>query len=181
MPGKNLRKLAGKSLVRRAIEAGLGAKLVNRVILSTDSEDIASEGVGAGAEVPFLRPSHLASDDATSADAAIHALDAIRFSDGVLVLLQPTSPLRYATDVDAVLRFKAENGLPCVVTCGPDGKPNGAIYAIDVALFLAERSFYPADRIWYYEMSAARSIDVDTEEDFLRAEESLAAPLNWDG
>ena len=103
LPGKNLAKIGGKTLVARAVEHAVGSGRCTRVICSTDSEAIAEEALRAGADVPFLRPAGLATDAASSADVMIHAVqfvegDAGRKVDDA-VLLQPTTPLRTAEDV----------------------------------------------------------------------------------
>ena len=114
VPGKNLRPLAGKPLLSWTVEAALCAKCVTRTIVSTDAPEIADVAVKAGAEAPFLRPAELASDTASSADVVVHALEQCPGYDYVL-LLQPTSPLRTADDIDAAFaRMLAANGNACV-------------------------------------------------------------------
>jgi len=120
IPGKNLRLLGGKSLVARAAESGLESRLVKRVILSTDSQEIAAEGMRAGAEVPFLRPAELAQDDTPSSAVVFHALDWLRENEGflpdILVLLQPTAPLRTGRHVDEALELLLDSGARSVVS-----------------------------------------------------------------
>lgn len=106
LPGKNIRTLCGKPLIAWTIDAARNAgALADAVIAcSTDDPRIASVAAQHGAETPFRRPDALASDDATSVDVAIHALDWYRENRGLvfdrLLLLQPTSPLRTPDDVD---------------------------------------------------------------------------------
>jgi CMP-N-acetylneuraminic acid synthetase/sialic acid synthase SpsE len=110
LPGKNLRRLAGISLVGHAVR--VGRRFLQRsaqagsVLIDTDSEAIAEEAVRWGADAPFLRPSVLAADDTKTIDSVLHALDRLeaagRHHDG-LVLLQPTSPLRTTDDVSACM------------------------------------------------------------------------------
>lgn len=123
IPGKNLRLLGGKSLVARAVESGLESRLVSRVILSTDSEAIASEGRRAGAEVPFLRPADLAKDDTPSSAVVAHALEWLEKNEGklpgILVLLQPTAPLRQARHIDEALELLVSSGARSVVSVTP--------------------------------------------------------------
>ena len=120
IPGKNLRLLGGKSLVARAVESGLESRLVTRVILSTDSEAIAGEGKRAGAEVPFLRPAELAQDDTPTAAVVVHALDWLKENErslpDILVLLQPTAPLRTGRHIDEALRLLLDSGARSVVS-----------------------------------------------------------------
>lgn len=120
IPGKNLRQVGGKSLVARAVESGLGSRLVGRVILSTDSEAIAEAGKLAGAEVPFLRPAELSRDDTPSSAVVIHTLEWLEKNGGtrpdILVLLQPTAPLRRGRHVDEALELLISSGARAVVS-----------------------------------------------------------------
>ena len=123
IPGKNLRMAGGKSLVRRAVESGLESRRVSRVLLSTDSETIAEEGRNAGAEVPFLRPEELAKDDTPSFAVVVHALEWLERNEGrlpdILVLLQPTAPLRQARHIDEALDLLVSSGARSVVSVTP--------------------------------------------------------------
>lgn len=115
LPGKNLRLLDGRPLVTWPILAALGASMVNRVIVSTDDEAIAEVARAAGADVPFMRPSSLSGDHASSMDVVTHALE-ILASEGELfnyvVLLEPTSPLTESSDIDKALsRLKFNSGI----------------------------------------------------------------------
>ncbi|MDE6416244.1 MAG: acylneuraminate cytidylyltransferase family protein [Duncaniella sp.] len=107
IPGKNIRPLAGKPLIVYSIEVALTmAPATSHVIVSTDSEDIAAVAREAGADVPWLRPAELATDTAGSREVILHAMDqadAAGVSYDCVVLLQPTSPLRTAADVEACL------------------------------------------------------------------------------
>jgi len=117
LPGKNIRLLAGKPLIAWTVEAALGAHSIERVIVSTDAPEIAEAARAAGAEVPFLRPAELATDDATSVDVLVHALEACPGHEN-FVLLQPTSPLRTAADLDqAFARMQAVGAEGCVAVC----------------------------------------------------------------
>lgn len=122
LPGKNLMSIGGTSLVGRAIAAARGSRFVDRVVLSTDGEAIAEEGRRHGAEVPFLRPPELASDEATTADVIRHALSVLGMSQGYLVLLQPTSPLRSSQDIDDCLELCRSLGAPAAVSVSPVDK-----------------------------------------------------------
>lgn len=107
LPDKNIRPLGGKPLLAWPIEAARASALVDEVVLSTDSEKFAEIGRTHGARVPFLRPASLASDTAPSIDFMLHALDRLeaegeRFD--YLLLLEPTSPLTDADDIDRALR-----------------------------------------------------------------------------
>lgn len=119
LPGKNIRPLLGKPLIEYTIEHALASKYVKKVVVSTDDEEIASVAKNAGAEVPFMRPSHLASDKAPSVDAILHAVDfykekGLDFSK--IALLEPTSPLRLPKDIDnAFLQLQNTPGATAIV------------------------------------------------------------------
>ena len=102
---KNIRLLAGKPLIVYTIEAAFESKYIDRVVVSTDSEEIAEVAHSRGAEIPYMRPQELAGDTATTLDAILHG---IKHIDGMeefdsLVLLQPTQPLREAADIDGAI------------------------------------------------------------------------------
>ena len=100
---KNIRSLAGKPLVAHAIEAALASRL-DRVIVSTDSEDVAAIARAHGADVPFLRPAELASNEATAMSVVRNVLGRLDDDEGwkpdAVAYLQPTSPLRSAHHID---------------------------------------------------------------------------------
>jgi CMP-N,N'-diacetyllegionaminic acid synthase len=103
LPNKNIRPLAGKPLLAWPVEAALAATCVDRVVLSTDSTEFAEIGRRFGADVPFLRPAELASDTAPSLGFILHALEALEAEGDrydYVIVLEPTSPLTEAADVD---------------------------------------------------------------------------------
>lgn len=113
--------LAGRPLLAHTAAVALEARSLTRTVLSTDDEEIRTVGMALGLDVPFLRPAPLATDTARSADVALHALDAVEaLGDAaydVVVLLEPTSPLRLAADIDAAIaRLTAEPALDAVVS-----------------------------------------------------------------
>lgn len=104
LPEKNLAELAGRPLIAWTICAALEAGFIQTVMVSTDSDRIAEASRRHGAEVPFLRPAELADDTASSVDVVLHALDAYQQRGQTfdyVLLLQPTSPLRTAQDIQA--------------------------------------------------------------------------------
>lgn len=111
IPRKNLSLLAGRPLVVHAAEAARGATRVTRTILSTDDPEIRAVGLEWGLDVPFARPADLATDSARSADVAAHAVETMEAQEGLaydaVVLLEPTSPLRRSSDIDAALEILA--------------------------------------------------------------------------
>lgn len=112
LAGKNLAHVAGRSLVRRAVEVARAVTLVDEVVVSSDDEEILAEGRAAGATA-LRRPDELATDDAPSESVVRHLLDH-RPRATVMVLVQPTSPLRDVADVRACL--EALGGAPAAVT-----------------------------------------------------------------
>src|SRR5918999_4032681 len=97
IPGKNLRLLGGRTLIEYAAAAARDSGVVDRAVLTTDSEEIAAIGRRAGLDVPFLRPASLAADDTPMQPVVEHALAALAedgFVPDIVLLLQPTSPLR---------------------------------------------------------------------------------------
>lgn len=106
LPGKNIKELCGKPLLGWPITAARGSKYVDKVVISTDSQQYADIAVQLGAEAPFLRPSKLASDTASSFDVVKHVVDFFKNTGKTfdyLVLLEPTSPLTEPIDIDLAL------------------------------------------------------------------------------
>jgi CMP-N-acetylneuraminic acid synthetase len=115
LPGKNLKKLGALSLIGHAIASAREARRLDRFIVSTDSEEIAAEARRHGAEVPFLRPPKLASDEAGMVPVLQHAVEWLERDGGVasadfVVTLQPTSPFRVGGDIDATIAKILETG-----------------------------------------------------------------------
>ncbi len=114
IPGKNIKELAGKPLIGYTCEAALASKKLDRVICSTDSEEIAEVAKSFGVEVPFMRLAEHAQDKSPAIDGIIHALEKLETDEGyvpdALIYLQPTSPLRTAEQIDeAIDLFEKEN------------------------------------------------------------------------
>ncbi len=103
--------LGGKPLLVHSIDAALAATRIGRVVVSTDSAEIAQVAIQAGAESPALRPAELARDDSVMIGAIRHAMSMVEAGNPwvqAVVLLQPTSPFRTAAQIDAaVARFEA--------------------------------------------------------------------------
>lgn len=118
VPGKNVRPVAGKPLLAWTIETALACPSLQRVILSTDSEEIADLGREYGAEAPFLRPGALAQDGTPDLSVYQHAISWLQGQEGrgpdVVVWLRPTTPLRTVEDVEGALRLLVESGADCV-------------------------------------------------------------------
>lgn len=102
LPGKNLIPFGGKPLIGWTIAAAQASVGIDRLILSSDDAGIIAEAKAMGCEAPFVREAALSDDAARSIDVVLDALDRVPGYE-VMVLLQPTSPLRTAADIDAVL------------------------------------------------------------------------------
>ena len=127
LPGKNIKEMCDKPLIANTIEAALKSKYIDHVILSTDDEEIAAVAKKYGAEVPFMRPAELASDTAMAVDNYIYTIGRLEKEWNTkidsFVVLQPTSPLRIAEDIDgAVELFNALNA-DSVVTYVKEAHP----------------------------------------------------------
>ena len=113
VPLKNIRDLGGRPLLVHTVRAALVAPSIDYVLVSTDSEDIASVAREAGAQTPFLRPAELASDTARNIDGicdAVARLAEMGESFDAVAVLQPTSPFRDAADIEGALRCFVEHG-----------------------------------------------------------------------
>jgi len=124
LPGKNIKDFCGKPMIAWSIEAAKECRLISRVIVSTDDDNIAAVARRFGAEVPFMRPKALATDAAKTSDVIRHTLttlkDKERYTPDYICLLQPTAPLRTAKHitkaVDLMLSRKADACVSVVET-----------------------------------------------------------------
>jgi N-acylneuraminate cytidylyltransferase len=209
LPHKNKKELAGKPLIAWTIEEALKSEFISKVVVSTDDIEISEISKKYGAEVPFIRPDHLSSDEASSVDVVKHVIDyykatSERFFDYIL-LLQPTSPCRDVADIDGAIEMMVEIEADCIISvCEAEHSPlwsntlpedlslkdfekeelkdlrsqdlpkfyrlNGAIYLVNTNRFLLEDSFSIQHNSFAYIMAQDKSIDIDTEIDFLIAE-----------
>ncbi len=123
VPRKNIALIAGKPLLAWTIGAALNCAALNRVIISTDDEEIAQIGQTWGGEVPFLRPAALARDDSSSMDTIIHAIqwlaDHEEYRPDLVMCLQPTSPLCTAQDIAQVIDLARQKQAEGVVSVSP--------------------------------------------------------------
>lgn len=120
IPGKNIRALAGLPLIAWSIRAALASAHLDRIIVSSDDEAILAVARAHGAETPFVRPAELAQDDTPGVDPVLHAVQALHDAGDApydyVVLLQPTSPLRTAADVDGAIELCLDKAWPCVIS-----------------------------------------------------------------
>ena len=213
IPHKNIQLFLGYPLVAFSIAAGLQAKSVSRVIVSTDDNEIAEIARQYGPDVPFLRPENLAADDTLDLPVFEHALDWLakeeKYRPEIVIQLRPTSPLRppdlIDKAVDILLRNKEADSVRGVVPSGqnphkmwkvnaegsllpllkvkgieePYNAPRqqlpavfwqtGHIDAIRAATILKKRSL-SGETIWPVFIDSRYSVDIDTTNDWRRAE-----------
>ncbi|EAR23504.1 acylneuraminate cytidylyltransferase family protein [Nitrococcus mobilis] len=200
VPRKNVRCVAGKPLIGYTIEAAQGASRLSRVVVSTEDAEISAVARACGVEV-LPRPVDLAADDTPGIAPVLHAMEQMSEYDYV-VLLQPTSPLRTALDIDAAIETCMSAQAPACVSvseaaqspywmfrieAGGKMQPllsasadeysrrqnvppayalNGAVY-VAVTDWLRERQTFLTSETVAYTMPQERSLDIDSEWDFL--------------
>ncbi len=120
VPRKNIRPLAGKPLIAWAIGTAKESRFINRVIVSTDDDEIARIAIQSGAEVPFMRPAELSGDTSPEWFAWQHAITEVQKTNNqhldVFVSIPTTSPLRSASDVDACISRLLDSDADIVIT-----------------------------------------------------------------
>ena len=127
LPRKNLATVGGVPLVARVGHVVGDCPSIDRAVVSTDDDEIAAVAEAAGLDAPFRRPKDISGDHIGDVDVLQHALAATEADDGtrydVIVMLQPTAPLRRAADVEAAVRMLVAEDLDAVWTVSPtDGK-----------------------------------------------------------
>lgn len=130
LPHKNIRLLMGKPLIAWTIKQAKNSKYLDRLIVSTDDIKIANISKKYGAEVPILRPKKLATDKATLMDLMAHIIKWMEMKGNpydLIMVLQPTSPLRRSEDIDATIKLLfAKNAQAIVSVCESEHHPYGA-------------------------------------------------------
>jgi len=123
VPGKNIRPLAGKPLIAHSIDTALQSPFIERVVVSTDDEKIAEVAREYGAEVPFIRPDHLAKDDSPEWLAWRHALDFLEKEAGeqvdLFVSVPTTSPLRSVEDINVAIKRYMREDVDAIISVTP--------------------------------------------------------------
>lgn len=136
IPRKNIKLLGGIPLIAFSIAAGLQARSINRVVVSTDNEEIAKCARQYGAEVPFLRPRKLAEDNVPDLPVLSHALDWLNanemYKPDIIVQLRPTSPFRPLSCIDeAVNILMNDPDADCVRAVTPSGQTPYKMWRIE--------------------------------------------------
>jgi CMP-N-acetylneuraminic acid synthetase len=197
LPGKNIKPLAGKPLIAWTISAARRSRRLSRAVVSTDDPRIARAARRCGGDVPFMRPAALAKDSSTSAEAAQHAVSWFEAAEGRpvdwVVLLQPTSPLVTAQDIDAAIALAVDSGADSAQTVTEDHlhpwhrylmngtrlspmmarpkkapsvyRPNGMVYVVRRDVLMKDGKFQGRDHRGLVCPFEA-SIDIDDEWDF---------------
>ena len=113
IPAKNISPCAGKPLLFYTVMAAQNARLISRLIISTDDEEIAAVARGLGVEVPFMRPKELAEDQTSDLPVFQHALAYLKEKEGYMpdavVHLRPTTPLKSSQDIDRGIELLFDN------------------------------------------------------------------------
>ena len=154
-PGKNIAPFRGLPLIEWSILAAKGSKYIDTLVVSTDDFNIPAIACSWGCQL-LLRPAYLATDTATSEDVLRHALTF--YPADIVVLLQPTSPLRTTEDIDTCIEMFHVK--PVVSYC--ENKRNGAVYVC------SSQAIDFTDNI-QYQMPPERSLDIDYPEDIANA------------
>jgi CMP-N-acetylneuraminic acid synthetase len=181
IPRKNLKPMCGRPLVEWTIIAAAESKL-DAVILSSDSDDILHVARGHRC-LPVKRPAEMATDDASSYPALLHAYDVWKMSFLThaldIMLLQPTSPLRDFSHVNAMLlEYRTRTAPRPTASFGESSNvPNGAMY-LAPAMWVVDGNTWDCDDIARYVMADKESIDINTQEEFCIAERRMENYLN---
>ena len=203
IPGKNIKNLVGKPMMAYIIETAKQVKGIDRVIISTDSEEVAAIARQCGAEVPFIRPAALTADNVTTREVLAHAVDWLEehenYVPDYVLLLYPTSPLlkkeRVEEAIDLALRREPDSVFSGSYDKGHywievEGgwerfypiKQVNSQYQIPLvvengAIYLTKTSFirrqYVADKADVVIMAPDENIDVDYPEDWDKVEKIL--------
>lgn len=168
VPLKNITLYRGLPLIQHAVLHAQGSKYIDWILISSDSPAILKYAIPP--VIPLLRPPYLASDYAKSEAVIIHALYNLpppqdsytQTLPDIFVLLQPTSPNRLPSDIDACLELALKHGRARSFSTS-SGLLNGAVYAASTQHFLATLDLGPSAR---YTMPDERSLDINTTEDF---------------
>jgi len=186
LPGKNALPLAGIPMINWSIEAAKNVPSITRVVVSTDCELIANIAETAGAEIPFLRPASLSSDTSRSEEVVRHALEHFKgmgeLFDYVLVL-QPTSPLRSAADIQgAIDLLNVKNADSVISVCECEHSPlwsNTIDDSLSLVNFIPKnlKNMRSQDLPKYYRLNGAiylTKVEQFLQEDVLISDNSVA-------
>ncbi len=132
LPRKNILELGGIPLIAWTINAVKQSKYIDRYILSSDNEEICEIAKKYGCEVPFIRPSELATDTSDSVSVVMHAIEQVGLTYDLIVLLQPTSPFRTTAQIDQAIEVFMENKIFSLASVSPLDKSAEWMYRLNV-------------------------------------------------
>ena len=161
-PRKNLASFRGLPLLAWSIMAARCCGTIDRVVVSTDDQEIFGAALWRSATA-LLRPPELATDTASAEDVLRHAVTVFPGYEWT-VLLQPTSPLRTSDDISECIKLAARDGEGCITYRDDTGGKNGAVYVMRTDLLMAGRNFDKPFNTFYM-MPAERSLDIDYAEE----------------
>lgn len=202
LPGKNIKPLAGKPMLAYSIEEAQKSKYIQKIIVSSDDSNIIEVAKNFGAET-IARPFELAKDDTPTTPVLLHAIKYLHDTEGynpdLVLVLQPTSPLRTVRHIDETVEKFLKGDFDSMISVKFDYKPrfefdengllmqaekrvprqlrkptvieNGALYLINADLIKDNEII--GKKIGYYEMDYLSSIDIDTITDFTLAEQII--------
>lgn len=208
LPGKNTKILHGKPLIQWSIEAAQQSKYIDEIVVSSDNENILNVGESLGIKTQFIRPPELALDTTTSEDTLLHTINWFKKNKNsvfdYVLMLQPTSPLRTAQDLDAALEnIDTESNAISLVSVALFPKnpywlksiingnlqpfisttnktPSSEVYLPNGAIYIIRPSIFLTSPMLYTDhtvpfiMPHNKSIDIDTLDDFDLAEYYIA-------
>jgi len=200
IPNKNIRDIAGKPLIAWTIEEAKKSKFIDRLILSSENENIIQIAKQWDCEVPFVRPEELSADGVSAIRPVLHAVNTLSEKYDYVVLLQPTSPLKVVKDIDGCIRECVRSYSPSCISVNKIDKryyymvriTNDSIkdenikdirrhnisemYILNGAVYvseticLLENRDFISEKTVTYQMPIERSIDIDDEYEFIIAE-----------
>jgi CMP-N,N'-diacetyllegionaminic acid synthase len=118
IPRKNIKPLAGQSLIQRSFQCGQQSGVLDRIILSSDDQEIINHGKSIGLEAPFVRPAEFAANNSAQIDVVVHALNTLTtdgYKPDAVLLLQPTSPARKPEHIQRAVELLQDNDSVCTV------------------------------------------------------------------
>ncbi len=189
LPNKNIKFLCGKPLIAWSIEAAKNSNFIKETYVSTDSEEIAEISIKYGAKVPRLRSKSLSMDHTSSIDTVLDFVEYFENNVGEILLIQPTSPLRFSSHIDDFMKIVRDKiSTQCVAvreitkyfilageTLEKDKKiyiPNGSMYYTKIEDLKKEKKFFSKNSDIFV-MDDFHSIDIDTKVDWDIAEACL--------
>ncbi len=191
LPRKNLNIICGKPLIAWSIQAAKQSSYVKKIFVSTDSKEIAEISKFYGALVPRLRDKSLSQDNTTSYETALDFSEYFyeNGDDGEMLLMQPTSPLRFASHINDFMKMVRDNNSKQCVAVRDVTKyfllanqkfesnkkvyiPNGSMYYSKISILKKEKKFVSKNAD-HFIMDAFHSIDIDTQDEWNIAEACL--------